>query len=197
MNISRRSLLSLLLYVPSFRVYSGCYTVNHVFEDYYIESAGIKKVCIPCDYEGFLNKRYGINSWQYDENLFMKYPKLPDNGYRVPITTGANEDTLVEKFTEVTIYIEYEVRILDKLKKFQSVQDSWEKQIIEIADFKFSEDIHPFISTLVKTNIGDRVNIFSVFTNEKKGLIKVAKPPYLMKIYNGCDVLYYIKNNTE
>jgi len=153
-----------------------------------------------CNYEEFLNKKYGMGNWQYDENFFIKYPEIAETLAIVPITTGTKEATLAKTFTEITIYIEDHIRVINRdeyhakcVSANKLAHD--EMQILQIAKFKFDENTFLFISTGLKvvTDVGYRANLFAVFTNENKDLIRIAKPPHSIAT-EICIAKYFIKD---
>lgn len=119
MNISRQNILSLLLYIPAFQAYACTYPSSILEDDQNRGKPEGKNVCgynPSCNDEEFLNKKFGVDNWDYDENFFIKHPEVAENPSIVPIAGGAKTDTLAKTFTEVTIYTEDHMLFMDREK---------------------------------------------------------------------------------
>ena len=189
MNIYRRTILLLSLLAPSFRAFS-CWEGLTAFISYdKKEDFSGEILCgfnSSCNFEDYLNTKYGANNWEYDEEFYIDYPTAFENDSMVPIITGTKEKTLAETFTEVSIIVEGEIHLENAAN---------EVQIVKVAKFKFSKKSFLFVST--KLNLSSvpnpRVNMYAVYGNNYNKKVKVAKPPHTGVGATGCTFYYFVK----
>ncbi|MBA5249778.1 MAG: hypothetical protein FE834_09685 [Gammaproteobacteria bacterium] len=215
MKTTRRNFLLLMSSIFNFKVYScimdPSFKFRHLDEKKSDNQFNIN------DMETFLNKKHGLNNWEYnnDNDFFLKLPKIPENTFYIPITIGSEKNESVGVFDELTIYAEECFWILkdkytkeylpdfnnvidfsknsDKAFKFKTYE---EKRIIKIASFKFYGNAFPLVSTRLNLSRANEVKIFCVFkSSTHKGLIKVIKQDKTMYTegLGSCSTTYYIK----
>ena len=146
-----------------------------------------------CDFTNFLNKKYGANNWEFDDNFYIKYPKLFENSGTVQITTGTKNESTAEIYTRLSIIVEGHISV--KGDKNSLTPSQREKQILKVADINFSKNAYLHYSTRLKFPLPNPVvNIYAMYTNKDNTMAKITKPPHLgAGSNNGCKFNVYIK----
>lgn len=174
MKISKRNFLLLLLSLPSYRTFSctgGPYEVIELYSER--ELNGIPR--FEASAEKFLNQTYGKN-WRYDEKLFLRLPDIAENSAVIPFETGINGNEVAVGDTELTIYAEESVHILN-LEGRRDPTREIELNVVEIAKFKFYESAYPYVSTRLRLQGMNKISVFCVYANNNKDLVRVVRQP--------------------
>ena len=115
MQIKRRSFLLLLLSIANVKATSCSFGFSFNFE--VLDEETSKSMRGKEGMVAFLNKSYGENNWEYStESLSLELPDITENSSVVPITVGSNNAQLAGVYSELTLYIEKHIRVIDKGK---------------------------------------------------------------------------------
>lgn len=140
--------------------------------------------------ENFLNSKYGISKWKYDEkNLNLKVPENIENPNVTSIQAYVNNPSLRRYIDKITIYYQ---DILD-------IRGSGEVQeIIKVATFNFRVPAIPYISTRLNLGNTQKVYFFAVFeSSRKEEIVRVIKTPKMIRTGGRCTYVKYAKGDND
>ncbi len=144
----------------------------------------------------FLDSNFGRSRWQYaNQHIFFTLPEIAENSSYIPTTIGSNNPADIGKFSEIAVYIEKHVYILDSAAYHrESLPRFWQHHTLgkvykhsnkalkfeQLARYTLADKAYPYVST--RFNFSDYhipgdINMFAVFIPEdRKKTVMVIKP---------------------
>lgn len=168
--------------------------------------------------EGFLDSKYGPNTWEFAENGFSTKgpPDTAEQPEMIPIQIGSTDTSLVGLYRKVSVFSQRFIDVLDSKqfsrdylpptynaiepeknnpKAWRMSETTKRKSVIGlVAEYDFGLDTYPEISMRYKALGAKEIRTFAAFIpRDASKKIAVAIQPKAIKVHEPCSSTIFVE----